>query len=95
MFSGGERFRADFAIRLALSHILARRSGRRLRMLVIDEGFGTQDDEGVSALIDAIHDVSADFEKVLVVSHVDEIKNQFDRQISVWKDGGGSHFRLV
>lgn len=95
LFSGGERFRADFAIRLALSHILARRSGRRLRMLVIDEGFGTQDDEGVSALIDAIHDVSADFEKVLVVSHVDEIKNQFDRQISVWKDGEGSHFRLV
>jgi DNA repair protein SbcC/Rad50 len=95
LFSGGERFRADFAIRLALSHILARRSGRRLRMLVIDEGFGTQDDEGVSALIDAIHDVSADFEKVLVVSHVDEIKNQFDRQISVWKDCEGSHFRLV
>jgi DNA repair protein SbcC/Rad50 len=95
LFSGGERFRADFAIRLALSHILSRRSGRRLRLLVVDEGFGTQDAEGVSALVSAIHDVSSDFEKVLVVSHVDEIKNRFDRQIQVWRDSEGSHFELV
>ncbi len=95
LFSGGERFRADFAIRLALSHILSRRSGRKLRLLVVDEGFGSQDSEGVSALVDAIHDVSPDFEKILVVSHVDEIKNHFDRQIQVWRDADGSHFELV
>ena len=40
MFSGGEAFRINFAIRMALSRVLAQRAGARLRMLVIDEGFG-------------------------------------------------------
>ncbi|HTX89870.1 MAG TPA: SMC family ATPase, partial [Anaerolineales bacterium] len=43
MFSGGEAFRVNFAIRLALSEVLAARKGARLQMLVIDEGFGSQD----------------------------------------------------
>ncbi|HLU08084.1 MAG TPA: SMC family ATPase, partial [Oceanobacillus sp.] len=42
MFSGGEAFRIDFAIRVALSQMLARRAGAQLRTLFIDEGFGTQ-----------------------------------------------------
>jgi exonuclease SbcC len=43
MFSGGEAFRINFAIRLALSEVLAQRAGARLQTLVIDEGFGSQD----------------------------------------------------
>jgi exonuclease SbcC len=41
MYSGGEAFRVNFAIRLALSEVLAQRAGARLQMLVIDEGFGS------------------------------------------------------
>ena len=43
MFSGGEAFRINFAVRIAFSKLLARRAGARLRSLFIDEGFGTQD----------------------------------------------------
>ena len=43
MYSGGEAFRVNFAIRLALSEVLAQRKGARLQTLVIDEGFGSQD----------------------------------------------------
>ena len=39
MYSGGEAFRINFAIRLALSEILAQRAGARLQTLVVDEGF--------------------------------------------------------
>ena len=46
MYSGGEAFRVNFAIRLALSEILAQRKGARLQTLVIDEGFGSQDVQG-------------------------------------------------
>ena len=42
-FSGGESFRIDFAIRIALSKLLASRSGAPLPILFIDEGFGSQD----------------------------------------------------
>ena len=46
MYSGGEAFRVNFAIRLALSEVLAQRKGARLQTLVIDEGFGSQDAQG-------------------------------------------------
>lgn len=45
-YSGGEAFRINFAIRLALAKLLAQRAGAALQMLIVDEGFGTQDTEG-------------------------------------------------
>ena len=56
MFSGGEAFRVNFSIRLALSKMLARRAGARLQTLVIDEGFGSQDAQGRQRLVEAIRD---------------------------------------
>lgn len=94
LFSGGERFRADFAIRIGLSKLLAQRSGAKLRTLVIDEGFGTQDSIGIQSLTEAINEIAGDFEKVLVVSHVEEMKNAFERKIVVTRDETGSHFEV-
>ena len=70
LYSGGEAFRIDFAIRLALSKLLTQRSGARLRTLVIDEGFGTQDEEGLQKLIQAINAIQHDFDKILVITHL-------------------------
>ena len=96
LYSGGEAFRVDFAIRIALSKLLARRSGTPLQTLVIDEGFGTQDEEGLTHLIDAIQTISDEFEKVLVITHIDAIKNAFPVQIEVVKHAdSGSTFRVV
>jgi exonuclease SbcC len=55
MYSGGEAFRVNFAVRLALSKILAQRKGARLQTLVIDERFGSQDTQGRQRLIEAIN----------------------------------------
>lgn len=85
-YSGGEAFRINFALRLALSHILAERAGVRIRTLVIDEGFGTQDPEGVTQLIEAIRTVQDSFDKILVISHLDEIKEAFPVRIEVRKE---------
>ena len=51
LYSGGEAFRTNFALRIALSKVLARRAGTRLRTLIIDEGFGTQDSQGLEHLV--------------------------------------------
>ncbi len=77
LFSGGEAFRINFAIRLALSHILTKRGRCRLQMLVIDEGFGSQDEEGRQRLIEAIIAVQDDYKKILVITHLDELKDAF------------------
>ena len=90
MYSGGEAFRVNFALRLALSEILAQRKGARLQTLVIDEGFGSQDAQGRQRLIEAINLVKNDFAKILVITHLDELKDAFPTRIEVEKTGRGS-----
>jgi exonuclease SbcC len=95
MFSGGEAFRVNFAVRLALSEILAQRAGARLQTLVIDEGFGSQDAQGRQRLIEAINLVRRDFAKILVITHIDELKDQFPNRIEVEKTNRGSILNVV
>ena len=95
MFSGGEAFRVNFAIRLALSKVLAQRAGARLQTLVIDEGFGSQDAQGRQRLIETINLVRSDFAKVLVITHIDELKDAFPYRIEVEKTDRGSTVRVV
>ncbi len=90
MYSGGEAFRVNFAIRLALSEVLAQRKGARLQTLVIDEGFGSQDAQGRQRLIEAINTVRPDFAKILVITHLDELKDAFPTRIEIEKTDGGS-----
>lgn len=95
LFSGGEAFRINFAIRLALSHILAKRADARLQMLVIDEGFGSQDAEGRQRLIEAITTVQDDYQKILVITHLDELKDAFPSRIEVEKTPDGSQVNVI
>ncbi len=95
LFSGGEAFRVNFAIRLALSQVLAKRAGARLQMLVIDEGFGSQDVEGRQRLIEAINQVQHDFARVLVITHLEELKDVFPARIEVEKTINGSQLKVV
>jgi exonuclease SbcC len=96
LFSGGEAFRADFALRIALSKLLARRAGTQLRTLIVDEGFGTQDADGLQQMIECIQAISDDFDKVLVVTHLEAIKNAFPVRIEVTKNPDtGSRYEIL
>jgi exonuclease SbcC len=95
MFSGGEAFRVNFSIRLALSKVLARRAGARLQTLVVDEGFGSQDAQGRQRLVEAINLVQDDFEKILVITHLEELKDVFPTRIEVEKTAQGSQVQVV
>lgn len=95
MFSGGEAFRVNFAIRLALSEVLAQRAGARLQTLVIDEGFGSQDNLGRQRLIEAINTIKADFAKILVITHIDSLKEAFPTRIEVEKTPRGSVINIA
>ncbi len=95
MFSGGEAFRVNFAIRLALSRVLAHRAGARLQTLFIDEGFGSQDAEGRQRLLEAINLVRSDFAKIIVITHLEDLKEAFPSRIEVEKTVRGSRLRVV
>jgi exonuclease SbcC len=94
-YSGGEQYRINFALRIALSTLLARRAGARLQTLVIDEGFGSQDAQGRDRLVEAITSIQHDFEQVLVITHIDELKDAFPVRIEVTKTEEGSTVRIV
>ena len=90
LFSGGEAFRINIALRIALSKILARRSGAPLSTLFIDEGFGTQDVSGRERILDVLRAIENDFQQIIVITHLDELKESFPVRIQVEKRNGTS-----
>ena len=95
MYSGGEAFRINFALRIALSKLLARRHGAPLPTLIIDEGFGTQDNAGMEKVVEAINSIQDDFEKIVVITHIDELKEAFETRIQVTKTDEGSMVEVL
>ncbi len=94
MYSGGEAFRINLALRIALSKVLAQRMGAPLPTLFIDEGFGTQDTAGRERILDVISAIQDDFDKIIVITHLDDLKDMFPVRIEVQKAGNGSTFWL-
>ncbi len=94
-FSGGEQFRINFAIRVALSRMLTQRSGVRLRSLFVDEGFGALDAEGRQRLVEAVKAVQDEFEMILLITHIDELREAFPTQIQVTKTDSGSQVDII
>jgi exonuclease SbcC len=94
LFSGGEAFRIDFALRIAISKLLARRAGTSLQTLIIDEGFGSQDDEGIAHICDALLKIQDHFEKIIIVSHLPAMKDQFPVHFHIEKGAQGSTIQI-
>ena len=95
LFSGGEAFRINLSLRIALSKVLAHRRGAPLPTMFIDEGFGTQDAAGRERILDVISAIQDDFEKIIVITHLEELKEAFPVRIEVQKDGDGSSFWMT
>ncbi|HRF95563.1 MAG TPA: hypothetical protein PLZ51_10225, partial [Aggregatilineales bacterium] len=70
------------------------RAGAQLRTLFIDEGFGTQDENGRGKLVEAITAIQDDFAMVLVITHIDELRDSFPVHIMVEKGGNGSRVMI-
>lgn len=94
-YSGGEAFRVNFSIRLALARLLAQRSGTALQLLIVDEGFGTQDEAGCDRLIGALNTIAPDFACILAVTHMPHLKEAFQTRIEVYKSEQGSQLRVL
>ncbi len=95
MYSGGEGFRAAFALRIALSKLLSRRAGAKLQTLIIDEGFGSQDAKGREKLVECLNAIKEDFERIIVITHIDELKDAFATRVEVIKTPTGSQITVM
>ena len=94
-FSGGETMRVDLALRIALSVLLASRAGARCEMLVLDETCSPLDEEGRELFVQCLERVAERFATVLVITHVESLKDRFPFRYEVSKNGQGSTVNLV
>jgi exonuclease SbcC len=94
-FSGAERFIIDISLRVAISKFLAHRAGAEIKLLVIDEGFGSLDAAGRQKILGVIDAVRQDFAKVIIITHLEELKDAFPRRIEVTKGPEGSKVNVA
>jgi DNA repair exonuclease SbcCD ATPase subunit len=87
MTCGFERFVASIAIRIALTKIS---NLPRSNFLIIDEGFGSLDGHNLPSMYTLFTFLKSEFDFVLVVSHLDSLKDMVDKQIEVSQIGNFS-----
>ena len=62
--------------------------------MFIDEGFGTQDEAGRNKLVEAITAIQEDFDLILVITHIDELRDSFPVHVQIEKTDAGSRISI-
>jgi exonuclease SbcC len=85
VISGGEEDMVNLALRLAISQMIAERAGQPLSLLVLDEVFGSLDEERRLSVVDLLRGLADRFPQVLLITHVESVP-MLDRMIRVEVD---------
>ena len=95
--SGGESFKASLALALGLAdEIQSSAGGIKLDTMFIDEGFGSLDEDSLTAAMKALFSLAEGDRLVGIISHVGELKQKIDKQIIVTKNkSGGSKAEII
>ncbi|HEU5218656.1 MAG TPA: SMC family ATPase, partial [Gemmatimonadales bacterium] len=86
VISGGEEDLASLALRLAISQMIAERAGQPLSLLVLDEIFGSLDDEHRSSVVDLLRHLADRFPQVILITHIESVREGVDRVIRLSYD---------
>jgi DNA repair exonuclease SbcCD ATPase subunit len=89
--SGMERFISGLAIRIALINVS---NLPRPNFLVIDEGFGTLDNENLTSLYMLFTYLKTQFDFVMVISHIDSMRDAVDTLMEIKKEDGFSKVKF-
>ena len=93
-YSGAEKFVVDLALRIAMSKFLCKRNGANVSLFVLDEGVSCADESNRDEIIKAIRSITSEFDIVLFVTHIEELKDALDQRIEVTKTSLGSHIKV-
>lgn len=89
--SGMEKMISSLAIRVALHNAT---SLPRSDFLIVDEGFGTLDESNIEACNRLLISLKRWFKNIIVISHVDGVKDVTDNMIDISRVGKDSFIRL-
>lgn len=87
VISSGEEDVANLALRLAISQMIAERAGQPLSLLLLDEIFGSLDDDRRAAVVQLLRSLADRFPQVILITHIESvISDGFDRVIRISYD---------
>ncbi len=86
VISGGEEDLAHLVLRLAISQMIAERAGQSFSLLILDEVFGSLDDVRRHNVVDLLHRLRDRFEQVILITHVEYVREGLDRVVTVRYD---------
>ena len=91
MCSGMEKFISGLAIRIALINVC---NLPRPNFLVVDEGFGTLDNENLTSLYMLFAYLKTQFDFVMIISHIDSMRDVVDSLMEIKKVNGFSNIKF-
>jgi exonuclease SbcC len=95
-FSGGEQDVANLCLRVAISQVIAQRTGKPpLQFIVLDEIFGSQDEERKLMMLTALQQLNNYFRQIFLVTHVESIKESLPVVLQVEMAGETSEVKII
>jgi exonuclease SbcC len=90
-FSGGEADLANLSLRLAISTIIADRTGAApINVLILDEIFGSQDPNRKRSVMTALTRLSTQFRQMFLITHIEEVKDSMNYVIKIEEQEDGT-----
>jgi exonuclease SbcC len=86
VISGGEEDLANLVLRLAISEMIAERAGQAFSLLILDEVFGSLDESRRHNVVDLLRRLQDRFEQVILITHIESVREGLDRVVSVRYD---------
>jgi exonuclease SbcC len=95
-FSGGEQDVTNLCLRLAIAEWVAQERGAEVNFVILDEVFGSQDDERRQLLLGELRALGNRFEQLLVITHLPDIADLCEHELEVvLEEPGRSRVRFV
>jgi exonuclease SbcC len=88
VISGGEEDVANLVLRLAISQMVAERAGQPLSLLVLDEIFGSLDEQRREHVVALLRRLADRFPQVILITHIESVRDSVDRVLRVAVDAG-------
>lgn len=86
VLSGGEEDLCNLVLRLAISQMIAERAGQAFSLLILDEVFGSLDENRRASVVDLLRNLNDRFEQVIVITHIGQVREGLDQVIQVRYD---------
>ncbi|MBD3234673.1 MAG: AAA family ATPase [candidate division Zixibacteria bacterium] len=89
-FSGGEKDIANLCLRLAISELAWENRDTTFSFIVLDEIFGSLDNERREAVLNALGKLKQRFKQIFVITHLEDIKDRMEYTLMVEEDSENS-----